>query len=144
MIGFSKETDHCGDPLSAEWRVPGLLQTCKTIRHEASAIHYGSNTCNFRPPFAKYSDERRQCTDNLLSECLGSLSAEDRKALRTIRLDDSMYKEEKVEARGEECRLVLDRFGVEADRVEIFVELGSLLVGDEDDDQERKGEWIRA
>lgn len=76
---------------------PSILHACRQIRGEASPLYYGLNT---------FDMQSYEGNDKMLCRWLAGLEAQDRSHLREIRLDDTWYEEDQVQARIQRCRRI--------------------------------------
>ena len=73
------------DPAIGEWCMPALLQTCKEIRAEASAIHFSNHAFNY------FQHPHINNRDYLLAQWLAALEPTHQAMIRRIYLGDYFY-----------------------------------------------------
>lgn len=101
--------------LPSVWKPPGLLQTCRQVAAEATAIFYGRNT------FWERNSSSSLGSDLLLRKWLRKLPAEKRSFIRRLCLDVRSYRPRSVMERAQSCRYELWTDGLELDKAEVFV-----------------------
>lgn len=91
-----------------------LLQTCRQIRAEASAIYFGRNTF-------KVGYDLENCSYDSLVKWLSSLQREHREALRRIRIGGICCFPQFIEANAWSLRRVVEETDVDAGKVEVML-----------------------
>ena len=108
------------------WRPPALLQSCRAIRQEASCLYFALNTfevqCHLHPDWTHLTQEE---ANRFLRAWLASLTLEDRKSVRKIRLNDIMHGPATAEVRADGCRAMMKGLGMDPMGVEIFLEVNA-------------------
>src|SRR3978361_1986460 len=82
-----KPIDICNPAGPPIWHAPAVLQTCRTIRDEAKAIHYGGNI--FLLPMVRR--EAIEANLKYLKPWLQEIGAEQSSLLQRVYLDDLFY-----------------------------------------------------
>lgn len=119
-----------------------LLQTCRQIRVEASAIYYSGNTFDILPNY-KETDASAICTSayDALAKWLENMPLEARNALRRIRISNWVSLLEGIGPRSLEAKSIIASYGIVVENVEVLFEI-------ESDDYYEDGtpiyEWVRA
>lgn len=105
-----------------KWTAPSILQVCRQIRIEAGPVYFGANT--FNCDTADCEKGRAYSPHNMaIAEWLEVIDETQRNMLRVIRVDDLTYAPEEVKGRVQNFKEEMNRFGLNVDQAEVFVEL---------------------